>query len=272
MKQSGTLPFQISSAATTTSDKVLVISMDINRINAVCGWMRNLSNQPNVLNTPVSTVDVTNIREGLLLIAKDIEREQFVLSNQLMMIKNNLFREVPINWNIIHIYINPFAFGQGIEILDILLAQNFNRYDDWWQLIHPRIARVSKKLFLDGSYANAACDAYIEINDRVKKLFQAIRPGEKVPDGDAAMKTVFSTNTPLIEFCDRSTDSGANTQKGFMEMLAGAMSALRNPKAHANIQIGKDDAMRCLILASMLMYKIDEAVKYSKITETSSTQ
>ena len=38
-----------------------------------------------------------------------------------------------------------------------------------------------------------------------------------MPDGDAAMKTVFSTNTPLIEFCDRSTDSGANTQKGFME-------------------------------------------------------
>ena len=68
--------------------------MDINRINAVCGWMRNLSNQPNVLNTPVSTVDVTNIREGLLLIAKDIEREQFVLSNQLMMIKNNLFRVI----------------------------------------------------------------------------------------------------------------------------------------------------------------------------------
>ena len=55
-------------------------------------------------------------------------------------------------------------------------------------------------------------------------------------------------------------------------MLAGAMSALRNPKAHANIQIGKDDAMRRLILASMLMYKIDEAVKHSKITETSSTQ
>lgn len=243
------------------------MNVDINRINTVCCWMRNLSNQPNVLNMPVSTADVTNIREGLLIIARDIEREQPVLSNQLMTIKNRLFKEVPVSWNTIHIYINPFAFGQGIEVLDILLAQNSGGQGDWWQLIHPRITQVSRKLFLDGSYANAACDAYIEINDRVKKLFQIIRPGEKVPDGDGAMKTVFSANTPLIEFCDRSTDSGANTQKGFMEMLAGAMSALRNPKAHANIQIRREDAMRRLIFASMLMYKIDEAVQRSKISE-----
>ena len=93
-----------------------------------------------------------------------------------------------------------------------------------------------------------------------------------MPDGDAAMKNVFSANTPLIEFCDRSTDSGANTQKGFMEMLAGAMSALRNPKAHANITIDWDDAMRRLIFASMLMYKIDEAVSYSKIAEIPALQ
>ena len=96
------------------------MNVDINRINTVCCWMRNLSNQPNILNMPVSTSDVTNIREGLLVVAKDIEREQPFLSNQLMTIKNRLFREVPVSWNIIHIYINPFAFGQGIEVLDIL--------------------------------------------------------------------------------------------------------------------------------------------------------
>lgn len=241
--------------------------MDIEKINNICCQMRYFANRPNALNAPISAVEVTNIREGLLIIAKDIEHEYPVLSNQLAQIKNNLFREAPVNWNTISIFINPFAFGQGIQVLDILLAQTFSRPGDWWQLIHPRIAQVSKKLFLDGSYANAACDAYIEINDRVKKLFQVVKPGEKVPDGDAAMKNVFSANTPLIEFCDRSTDSGANTQKGFMEMLAGAMSALRNPKAHANITIDRDDAMRRLIFASMLMYKIDEAVNYSKIAE-----
>ena len=53
-------------------------------------------------------------------------------------------------------------------------------------------------------------------------------------------------------------------------MLAGAMSALRNPKAHSNDErntVTKEEAMRRLMFASLLMYKIDDAVKYSDITE-----
>lgn len=103
-------------------------------------------------------------------------------------------------------------------------------------------------------------------------MFQIINPNDKnpcdkVPDGDGAMTTVFSPQKPLAEFCDTSTDTGKNVQKGFMQMLAGAMSALRNPKAHENIKLSADDAMRRLMFASMLMFKIDEAVAYSNIQE-----
>jgi len=95
-----------------------------------------------------------------------------------------------------------------------------------------------------------------------------VNPGSKVPDGDTAMTTVFSTNNPLIEFCDRSTETGYNKQKGYMQMLAGAMSALRNPKAHSNSEIlSAEEAYRRLTTASMLMYAIDDALKYSKIKE-----
>ena len=52
-----------------------------------------------------------------------------------------------------------------------------------------------------------------------------------------------------------------------MLMLQGAMSALRNPKAHSNISLSKDDAMRRIMYASMLMYKIDEAVQFSDVKE-----
>lgn len=241
--------------------------MNRNRIEEVCCKMRYFANRPNSLSIPISASEITNIREELLLTAKDIEQEYAMLSNQLMKIKDNLFREVMVNFGTRCIYINPFVFGRGIEVLDILLTQDLYNQYDWWQFVHPKIAQVSKKLFLDGNYANAACDAYIEINDRVKKLYQVMKPGEKIPDGDAVMKAVFSANNPIAEFCNRSTDSGFNTQKGFMEMLAGSMSALRNPKAHANITISLEDAMRRLVFASMLMYKIDEAVSYSKIVE-----
>ena len=54
---------------------------------------------------------------------------------------------------------------------------------------------------------------------------------------------------------------------GYMQMLAGSMSALRNPKSHENIGLDKDEAFRRLMFASMLMYKIDDAVNYTNIKE-----
>lgn len=164
--------------------------------------------------------------------------------------------------------INPTVCGQGIEILRVLQNAGNQEKTDIWQLVHPRIISVSKKLFEDGHYANAAADAFIEINDRVKKLFTKVKPNEiKIPDGQSLMTTVFSENKPLIDFCDQTTESGKNTQKGYMQMLAGALAALRNPRVHANLSISAEEAMREIIFASMLMHKIDEAIIYSKIHE-----
>lgn len=51
-------------------------------------------------------------------------------------------------------------------------------------------------------------------------------------------------------------------------MLAGAMSALRNPKAHSNAEIiSADESYRRLVSASMLMYAIDDSLNYSMIQE-----
>ena len=41
------------------------------------------------------------------------------------------------------------------------------------------------------------------------------------------------------------------------------MAALRNPKSHENIELEKDDSMRRMIFASMLMFKIDEIIAAS---------
>lgn len=170
--------------------------------------------------------------------------------------------------------INPYAIGEILFGLDYLSAKQQEQSSEkqttsnLWFYIHPLIQKSSKKLFEDGHFANAAEDAFIEINDRAKKLFSIIKPNVPVPDGEAAMTTVFSSNNPLIEFCDRSTTTGQNKQKGFMQMLAGAMSALRNPKAHSNAeQISEAEAFRRLATASMLMYAIDDAVKHSGIKE-----
>ena len=48
-------------------------------------------------------------------------------------------------------------------------------------------------------------------------------------------KRIRTLNKTLIKFCDQTTDSERNIQRGYMHMLEGALSALRNPRAHANI-------------------------------------
>ena len=53
-----------------------------------------------------------------------------------------------------------------------------------------------------------------------------------------------------------------------MNMLQGAISALRNPPCHDKKEIiTKEEAMRRLMFASTIMYMIDEAVVYSHVAE-----
>lgn len=234
--------------------------MNIERINNVCNWLITIVNNGAYTTIPMDINNILNVKNELIKISHDIEKEYPFFSNEIFTIKDLLF--------VYNGVINPIVFGRVIEILRTLIYKNNSKSFELWNLIHPKIISISKKKFEDGHYANAAEDAFIEINDRVKKLFKKVKPNEcNIPDGSAVMTRVFSDNNPLIEFCDRSSDTGSNIQKGYMQMLSGAISALRNPKAHANITITKEDAMRQLMFASMLMYKIDEAVAYSKISE-----
>ena len=144
-----------------------------------------------------------------------------------------------------------------------------NEYKISWEYIHPQITLVSKKLFLECNYIEASENAFKEIASRVRKILIKVKPSSNVPTSDfTLMTTTFSEDTPIIRFCDTNNTSGKNTQKGFMHMAAGAMSALRNPNAHSNDHtVTEDDCVRQLMFASMLMYKIDEAVEYSSISK-----
>lgn len=73
---------------------------------------------------------------------------------------------------------------------------------------------------------------------------------DKQPNGDVK-------NPPLICLDDLSTGSGRNVQEGYKNIFAGAIQAIRNPNAHENLPIKRDDAIRKLMMASDLMYRID---------------
>ena len=74
------------------------------------------------------------------------------------------------------------------------------------------------------------------------------------------MRTAFSAKSPTLHFGDLSSTSKKNEQLGYMDIFAGSMTGIRNPRAHDH-QL-KDDpgmALQLLILANHLMEKLDAA-------------
>ena len=126
---------------------------------------------------------------------------------------------------------------------------------DVWYLIHPSISEVSRKRMKDGYFADAVESACKALNSRVRDIVKD-HTGEEL-DGAKLMQKAFSAQNPIIAIANCDTVSGEDTQKGYMLIFAGVMTGIRNPKAHDNNVITYVDALRKLILLSLLMYKID---------------
>jgi uncharacterized protein (TIGR02391 family) len=128
--------------------------------------------------------------------------------------------------------------------------------DSLWEYIHPAIKASGRPKFDDGHYADAVESAFKEINTVVKALVFR-KTGEEF-DGVKLMTKAFSPRSPVIVLDDITTKSGRDIQLGYMELFAGAMKGIRNPKAHGNLVISSERALHHLFLASLLMWKLHE--------------
>jgi uncharacterized protein (TIGR02391 family) len=54
------------------------------------------------------------------------------------------------------------------------------------------------------------------------------------------------------------SQSDKDEQQGYMQIFAGAMTGIRNPKAHANLNPDQRKTLHLISLASLLMYRLDE--------------
>ncbi len=122
---------------------------------------------------------------------------------------------------------------------------------------HPRIQKVSKKLFEDGHYPQAIFEAFKEVNNMVKR-----KSGQSTKDGSSLMSHVFTPSNPVLSFSGLKTPSEKDEQEGFMMIFMGAMTGIRNPKAHEHI-IQRDPvkAFEYITFASLLARRIDDARK-----------
>ncbi len=61
----------------------------------------------------------------------------------------------------------------------------------------------------------------------------------------------------VYHFADLSTVSGKNYRKGIQSLFEGIFAAYRNPSAHNNLPCTKRESIEQIILASQLMYVLD---------------
>lgn len=122
--------------------------------------------------------------------------------------------------------------------------------------LYAEIARACSKLFHDGHYADAVEDAC-----KVLDLLVKMRSGRVDLSGTDLMLKVFSPKAPILRFNELQTDTHKSEQQGMMYLYAGAMLALRNPRAHELVEDHPERALEYLGLLSLLAKSLDRASK-----------
>jgi uncharacterized protein (TIGR02391 family) len=126
-------------------------------------------------------------------------------------------------------------------------------HDSFWFLIHPSLIAEAMPRFNVGHYADAVEAALKVVSQEIRD-----RTGLTV-DGAALMRQAFSLKNPYLVFDDPTPATRDAMQQGYMEIFAGTMMGVRNPKAHCIVRIDRRRCIHFLFLASLLADKVEEA-------------
>jgi uncharacterized protein (TIGR02391 family) len=170
-------------------------------------------------------------------------------------------------------YVAAFSEGQAraISRISALIDLLSERLDDSGQprlagvlkayeglSLHPEIDRAAGDLYRNGHYPNAIEDAVKALNGIVR-----LRSGIDL-DGMTLMERAFSPGNPVLKFNELVDQSDRDEQKGFMMLFSGAVSGLRNPRAHKFIQDDPERALEFIAFVSLLAKLLDKAKKVSQ--------
>lgn len=119
--------------------------------------------------------------------------------------------------------------------------------------IHEKLPPKVRKLFDDTHYAEATFETYKFLDRKIAAFSGITETGYKL------MMNALAESGPL-RINELQTESQKDEQRGYQFILAGAMSALRNPRGHEFDYFDQvETCLDHLSLASMLVRKLEEA-------------
>jgi uncharacterized protein (TIGR02391 family) len=121
----------------------------------------------------------------------------------------------------------------------------------------PDLSATARTLFRDGHYARAVEEAFKFLANVVKG-----RANQPTRDGSDLMMHVFDLDNPVLRLNRLRSVSERNEQRGYRFILAGAMTGIRNPRAHEHsLRDEADVALEMLILANHLMRAVRRSTR-----------
>jgi uncharacterized protein (TIGR02391 family) len=141
--------------------------------------------------------------------------------------------------------------GLDGEAFEDEIGGSFSK-EGFWALIHPSIREEVAGRFAIREYADAVMAA-------LQVVAQTVRDKTGLhEDGARLMADAFGGDRPYLLFEDPMPLTQRAMQSGYQQLFAGAMTGVRNPKAHSLVTIDRDRCIHFLFLASLLAHKLNE--------------
>lgn len=194
---------------------------------------------------------VQNIHNQLLYLSNAAKTEYPFYSKVLPRIAHNLF-QMGING----VYqLNLAAFGELYVIAEHLKQEPINVA--FWDEIHPLIQNVSRELYSDGYFGEAAEKAIKEVEQRLRNIFNELKPTAIEPKNVADIVNALLSENGVYRVSANKTPSEKSFSRGMRLLFEGFFAAHRNPSFHGNKDILKHQAVEQIVLSSQLMYILD---------------
>ena len=149
----------------------------------------------------------------------------------------------------------PNSLRDGVEDYSLIEEKSYWLAQFDASVTDSGLRGVCRSLFKGGYYTLAVQQAYIYIANMVRE-----RSGLADKDGADLMRAVFSPKNPVLRLNKLESRSDGNEQQGYMEIFAGTMIGIRNPRAHEHdIEDGPEEAWEMLVMANRLMRMLNRA-------------